>query len=102
MRSIAIGSFVFVSLLAGCATSFTGDAHVENGPAGCQAKCQAWGQDFVGMVALGEYSDACICRVPGKQASIKDDASAVAGGAVGVMMQMRRMQSQQQQSMTYR
>jgi hypothetical protein len=82
--------------LAGCATSFTGEAHVEGGPAGCQKKCEGWGMDFAGMVALGEYSDACVCHVRGKQASASDssDIAAIAGGAAGVVMQTRRAQEQ--------
>lgn len=85
--------------LAGCATSFTGEAHVEGGPAGCQKKCDAWGMDFAGMVAMGEYSDACVCHVRGKQASTSDaaDVAAMTGGAAGVVMQMQRTQQQQQQ-----
>jgi hypothetical protein len=61
-----------------------------SGKRGCAAKCRAWGQEFVGMVAMGEYSDACICRVPGKPVAMDDAAAAVAGGAVGVMQQRKR------------
>jgi hypothetical protein len=75
-----------LTLTVGCATSFTGEAHVEGGPAGCAEKCQKWGQELVGMVAMGEYSDACICRVPGKNVSLAEGAT-VAGGASGVWMQ---------------
>jgi hypothetical protein len=76
--------------LVGCATSFVGEAHVEGGPSGCMQKCRAWGEEFVGMVAMGEYSDACICRVPGRTVAIADAAGAIAGGAAGVVMQRRR------------
>lgn len=92
-------ALVMVCGLAGCATSFTGEAHVDGGPAGCQKKCDAWGMDFAGMVAMGEYSDACVCHVRGKQASTSDDEADVAamtGGAAGVVMQMQRAQQQQQ------
>jgi hypothetical protein len=89
--------------LVGCATSFTGEAHVEGGPSGCQKKCDTWGMDFTAMVVMGEYSDACVCRVRGRggpppvsgpapAASAEvDDAELVAsvtGGAAGVIMQM--------------
>ncbi len=93
--------FLFASLatlLSACATSFTGSAHIEGGAAECNSKCSAWGLEFAGMVAMGEYSSACICNVRGKNVS-KADAAAVAGGAAGVMMQMRRQQQQQQQTM---
>jgi hypothetical protein len=94
-------SFVFAAAcgLVGCATSFTGEAHVEGGPAGCQKKCEAWGMDFAGMVAMGEYSDACVCHVRGKQAAASEsqDIAAVAGGAAGVVLQARRAQEQASQ-----
>lgn len=100
-----MGLFLAVGLivLTGCATSFTGEAHVPDGPAGCEKKCADWGEDFVGMVAMGEYSDACICHVRGKPQQVgSEDAAAVAGGAAGVMMQMRRSQQEQQQMMMAR
>jgi hypothetical protein len=87
----AFMTIAVVFSLAGCATSFTGEAHVEGGPAGCARKCAAWNEDFVGMVAMGEYSDACVCRVRGGQVS-QADTAAVAGAATGVVLQMRRAQ----------
>jgi hypothetical protein len=45
------------------------------------------------MVAMGEYSDACICRVPGKAVALQDAAGAVSAGTAGVWMQMRRSRS---------
>jgi hypothetical protein len=93
--------------LVGCATSFTGEAHVEGGPSGCEKKCESWGMDFTAMVAMGEYSDACVCRVrrpqlpaapapapatpaPASSADSNDAevVAAVTGGAAGVIMQM--------------
>ncbi len=96
MTSRVIWSVVIALGLGGCATSFTGEAHIE-GPSACQKKCATWGLDFAGMVAMGEYSDACICHVHGQQASRTrdmEDAAAVAGGAAGVVMQMRRAEQQ--------
>jgi hypothetical protein len=58
-------------------------------------KCREWGQEFVGMVAMGEYSDACICRVQGKAVALEDASSATTAAAAGVMMQMQRAQQQQ-------
>ena len=101
-RSWLKGIFCFCLLgTASCATSFTGSATVEGGPAGCEAKCKAGGMQLVGMVYMGEYSDACVCALPGKAASSKNyllASAAVAGGAAGVVMQMRRQQEQQQQA----
>jgi hypothetical protein len=82
---------------AGCATQFTGESHVPGGPAGCEAKCKSWGLDFVGMVAMGEYSDACICRRPGAQSALLENGGE-AGGAAGVVMQMRRAEQQRAQA----
>jgi hypothetical protein len=60
--------------------------------------------ELAGMVAMGEYSDGCICKVTGPSASNDTTELAVAGAgpaAVGVVMAMRqREQAQQTQSMT--
>jgi hypothetical protein len=88
-----------------CATSFTGDAHVPGGPAGCVEKCRSWNLDFAGMVAMGEYSDGCICRVrqtagPAASNETNDQSGAIAGAgaaAAGVVTAMRAAQQRQQQ-----
>jgi hypothetical protein len=90
---------VIVALLAavvsGCATSFSGNAKVD-GPAECRKVCGKWGMDLVGMVAMGEYTDGCICKVKGEQLSVNDmgksallSSAGAAGGAVGVFLQMQ-------------
>lgn len=84
--------------LSACATSFTGSPHVEGGRNGCAAKCHAQGMEIAGMVYMGEYSDACVCSVPGQSAMRRRllmAAAATAGGASGVVMQMRRQAQQQ-------
>lgn len=82
-------------VLSACATNFTGSPHVEGGRSGCEAKCKAQGMEIAGMVYMGEYSDACVCSVPGatsmRKRMLLADA-ATAGGAAGVVMQMRRNQ----------
>jgi hypothetical protein len=90
---VTLGTLMFVA--TGCATAFTGEAHVPGGPAGCDARCKGWGLEFVGMVAMGEYSDACVCRRPGAQTALLDTATSAAGGAAGVVMQMRRAEQRQ-------
>ena len=88
-----------VMLLAGCPTAFTGEPKVPNGALGCQQACQQRGMELVGMVVLGEYSDGCICQVPGKSASRPVLLSAAVGpAAVGVMVQMQQQARQQQQA----
>jgi hypothetical protein len=92
---------LFAATLGGCATSFTGGAHVEDGRNGCERKCKGQGMEVTGMVYMGEYSDACICSVPGQTSSrrtrVMVGAAAVAGGAAGVVMQMRAQDDQQRQ-----
>lgn len=86
------------------ATSFTGSPHVLNGRAGCEAKCRGQGMELVGMVYMGEYSDACVCAVPGEDATIRDVGTAsasVAAGAAGVAMQMQEEERRRQQNYQY-
>jgi hypothetical protein len=86
--------------VGGCATSFTGDPHIENGRAGCEAKCKGQGMALAGMVFMGEYTSGCVCTVPGQSAAVGGQlyAAAEAGagaGSAGVVLQMRRQQQQQ-------
>jgi hypothetical protein len=76
---------LIVALLAtaGCTTTFGGAAKVPNGAVGCKAICTSYGMELTGMVALGEYSDGCICQVPGK-ATASGAAGAEAVGAAVV------------------
>lgn len=91
---------VIATALGACATSFTGSAHVEDGRQGCEVKCKGQGMELVGMVYMGEYSDACVCSLPGGTAAAGERllavAPAVAGGSAGVAMQMQRQAEQQQ------
>lgn len=79
--------------LTGCATSFTGSAKVE-GPKECREVCDKWGMDLAGMVAMGEYTNGCICRIKGERLSLNDIAGTMllssagsAGGSAAVYMQ---------------
>jgi hypothetical protein len=97
LKEILVGSMCLS--MAGCATSFTGSPHVENGRSGCETKCRGQGMEIVGMVYMGEYSSACVCSVPGHQASrgqLLGPAGAVAGGVAGVEMQRQANQRHQQ------
>src|SRR5437899_218334 len=94
MRKLLVLSLLV--FLPGCPTTFIGDAHVRGGAAGCKSICSGMGMQLAGMVVMGEYSDGCVCQVPGAApvptASI---APAAAGPAVdGVMMQTQRSQQQ--------
>lgn len=90
--------------LAGCATSFTGSAHIEGGRAACEQKCAGQGLAMTGLVYMGEYSSACVCEVPGRGATASNSggSASVAGGTAGVMMQMQREQERQQQQQASR
>ena len=35
-----MGLIALMSMVAGCATQFTGDPHIEDGRAGCEVKCR--------------------------------------------------------------
>jgi hypothetical protein len=111
MIKILVTSLVLLS--AGCVrpTTFTGEAKVVGGPAGCQAKCASWGMELAGMVVMGEYSDGCICQIRGKGAAPASeparppgaepasqrgipDVTGVGPAVAGVALQVRRMQEQ--------
>jgi hypothetical protein len=91
---------LFFLLLAGCATpltTFTGGAKIKGGPSGCETKCSEWAMELVGMVALGEYTDGCICKKKGSQLSMQDVAetlslslTASSGGAVAAIERERK------------
>ncbi len=89
------GVLLFCLLLAGCATSFSGSARVD-GPDECRKMCGKWDMDLVGMVAMGEYTNGCICKVRGAQLSMDDVGRSVilgsagsAGSVAGVYRQMK-------------
>jgi hypothetical protein len=103
MRFTTIIRFALIAMATtACATSFTGSAHVDDGRAGCERKCKGQGMEVAGMVYMGEYSDACVCSVPGQTGSrnklkfLASAGGAVAGAAAGVVMQMRAQEQQQQ------
>lgn len=86
---------VLATATTGCATSFTGSAHVEEGRAGCERKCAGQGLAMSGMVYMGEYSSACVCEIPGAAGGQGATAAAAGGAATGVVLQMRAAQQQQ-------
>src|SRR5688500_16657268 len=87
MRAIVIG---FGLLLAGCATSFTGDAHYPGGPGACFRDCQEQRMVMAAYVHMGEYSTGCVCApAQGGTASGSDAVAAAVPAAVGVVLQMR-------------
>lgn len=94
-KSITCGLLLLLALASGCATSFSGSAKLD-GPKDCRKICDSWGMDLAGMVAMGEYTNGCICRVKGEQLSLKgiggavlSSAAAAGAGSAGVYMQMQ-------------
>ena len=86
-------------LLTGCATTFTGDAHV-NGRKDCEAKCTQDGLVLARMVYMGEYTSGCVCGLPGQappQQPVAAAGAAAGAAAAGVALQMRRHSQQQAQ-----
>jgi hypothetical protein len=79
-----------------CATSetyFRGAAKIPNGAAGCQERCSSYGMELTGMVALGNYSDGCICEVSGRRSA--SSAAAGSGVAAAAVMEAIRIQRAQ-------
>jgi len=92
-RLLALGAVAVMLTASGCATSFNGSAKVDS-PKECVTICQNWGMDLAGMVAMGEYTNGCICRVRGERLSLNSIGSSVllssagaAGGTAAVYMQ---------------
>lgn len=91
-RMLALGTVAVMLTASGCATSFTGSAKVDS-PKECVTICQSWGMDLAGMVAMGEYTNGCICRVRGEKLSLNSIGSTLlssagaAGGTAAVYMQ---------------
>jgi len=95
MRSLVVATLV---LFSGCQTQFVGSAHID--ASACAGTCAASNLQMAGMVYLGEYSSACVCEIPRPAAAPAAPASPAAmgavGAAVGVVMQQRRAQQDQQ------
>lgn len=91
-----LGISLAASAFAACVpnTTFQGSAKVPNGAVGCRAMCSAEGMELAGMVIMGEYSDGCICTLPGQNQARVSTASAQAAAA-GVRMQMDAAEEEQ-------
>ena len=74
LMRVSVGLYLTLGL-TGCPTTFQGNAHVQGGRAGCEAKCKATKMRMSGIVFLGEYSSACVCEVlpKGEKAAEKKD-----------------------------
>jgi len=81
-RSALAPLFLIASFSCVHTTDFYGSAKVPNGAEGCRSTCTSYGMELAGMVALGQYSDGCICEVPGKRVS---RGAATVGASAAVM-----------------
>lgn len=85
---------VAAALATGCvATTFRGNSKIETGPSGCRAVCQRWGMELAGMVQMGEYSNGCICQVPGRSVAPSEAAAAALPGVAAVWSEMQSRQA---------
>jgi hypothetical protein len=88
MRKLLVVLFCISQFGCATATSFYGNAKIEGGPAGCQKICEGWGMTLAGMVALGDYTDGCICQAKESKLSVRDVGESLlqsgAGGAGGI------------------
>jgi hypothetical protein len=94
-------AFLAAGASVGCATAFKGNSHVPGGAAGCSKICSGYGMDLAGMVAMGEYSDGCICKVRGQAASSSGTELAVSGAgpaAIAIIQQTRRSEQDAQRA----
>jgi len=80
---------------SGCTTIFYGSPKIDGGRAKCEEVCATWKMELAGMVQMGDYSNGCICQVPGKD--LTPHAAAAVGEAVaGVWVQAQSAPKQQQ------
>jgi len=87
--------------LTGCTTVFRGSPKIPNGPEGCKAQCTSWGMEMAGMVAMGEYSDGCICQVPSTPKANRSAVSGAGPAVAGVWIQMQEAEQQAQASQVH-
>lgn len=87
MRTRALLAVLSLAV-SGCATTFQGSPRIEGGRAQCEQVCAAWKMELAGMVQMGEYSNGCVCQVPGRM--VAPQAAAAAGeAAAGVWTRMQ-------------
>lgn len=87
-----------LSLLLGCMdTHFQGSPQFPGGVRGCWEHCRREGLVMGSFVFVGEYSSACVCRLPTSPgATAEADSGALVAAAAGVEMQRQRQEQQRQ------
>ena len=94
-----LSTAISILSVSGCATTFVGSAHIEDGRAGCEQKCAGEGLAMSALVYMGEYSSACVCTAPGAKRAAVDASANLAAGVAGVTMQMRQQEERRRRSM---
>lgn len=94
-------SLGWLLLLSGCATNFTGSAHIEGGRAGCEHHCSADGLHMSALVYMGEYSSACVCEVPHTAAHGGAPAASASAASTATAVAVITQMAQQQSSSSY-
>ncbi|NNF35769.1 MAG: hypothetical protein HKN68_16795 [Saprospiraceae bacterium] len=83
---------IMLFVLSSCRTQFYGSPYIEEGRFGCEKICASWDMELVGMVAMGEYSNGCICQKPEADLSINEVGQSIilsskgTGAAVAAML----------------
>ena len=100
-----IGLILLMLLSTGCVTQFHGKAKIVGDRQQCEEICAQWEMELAGMVALGEYTDSCICKEKDKTLSVNDIgktaisvATSAGAGTVGTVMQRRRQEAAQRRA----
>lgn len=89
-----LAAVIIAVAMVGCDhTDFRGEPHVEGGAEECESRCAEEGLEMAGMVMMGEYTDGCVCAVPGSEEQALQGAGSVAGGIVGVARQQAENES---------
>ncbi len=83
---IRIALAVLSLVAGGCTTSFYSPL-LKGGRVQCEQVCASWNMELAGMVQMGDYSNGCVCEVPGKMLAPRAAAGA-AEAAAGVWAQM--------------
>ncbi len=87
------------TLLCSCTTKFFGSPHVDRSD--CQKKCESWNMELSGMVAMGEYSSGCVCKVKQISSSKLNSDDSFSGVSAGVVAAVTFMEEQETRSSSH-
>jgi hypothetical protein len=103
MKKFYLLLFVLI-LFSSCRTQFFGSPYIEEGRFGCEKICASWDMELVGMVAMGEYSNGCICQKKEADLSINDVGQSIilssTGTGAAVSAVITQMQNEDDETST--